>query len=131
MMSLVFEDLEGKHMQRPDSFLSGASIGNMTLRDGSTPGTLFPLLLSAKQSKDMKTLDRETSTFFKLEYEQNPLEKTKGDHFVAMEILPVEYVHNPGAIKKVVDFFARPESESQTIDMIKVRNNFVAATDTI
>lgn len=91
----------------------------MTLRDDSTPGSLYPLLLSAKQSKDMKTLDRHSESFFKLRYDQNPLEKGHGDHYVDIRILPVEYVHNPEAIGAVAKFFSRPDDDDEAIEMIK------------
>lgn len=126
LISLVFDDLKGAYLQRPNSFVGTAALGNMSLHDGSTPNSLYPLLLSAKQSKDMKSLDRKTGKFFQLKYEQYPLDKTHGDHYIEMELLPVEYVHNPLAIKAVTKFFSRPESENDTVDMIKL-----AAEDTL
>ncbi|KAI9034346.1 hypothetical protein DFJ74DRAFT_600747 [Hyaloraphidium curvatum] len=126
LVSIVFEGLRGSYFQRPTSFKSDAKIGNITLQDNSTPGTLYPVLMSAKQSKDLKTLERDSKPFFFLSYEQNPPGNDSVDHDVKLEMLPVEYVHNPLAITAVTKFFSRPESESDTVEMIKY-----AAEDTI
>ncbi|KAJ3052099.1 hypothetical protein HK097_006900 [Rhizophlyctis rosea] len=103
LLSLVFEE-----------FSAG-----MTLNDGTTPDSLYPTLIRAKNKKDDSASISELQTaFLRLDFEQNPLDG-RADNALTMRLLPLEIIYNPLAIKSMLEFLTPPASESATVSTIQ------------
>ncbi|KAJ3291062.1 hypothetical protein HK104_006345 [Borealophlyctis nickersoniae] len=119
LMSIVFEEFSGSVKQHPASLKGLLSLGGMRMDDGTTPGTLYPTLIRAKNKKDDSASVSEMNTaFFRMEVEQNPLDE-RADNAVTIRMLPLEVIYNPIAISSLLEFFARQSMDSATYSTIQ------------
>ena len=129
ILSLMFDNFTAKALQRPDSFLADVSLGGMRVYDGTTEGSLFPQIVSVKESDSAKfTVTSPTSTedtskekedqaknaLFHLVFEQNPLDGS-ADSSVMMKLKSIEVIYNPRFIVEVAKFFKPPETHMESI----------------
>ncbi|KAJ3015263.1 hypothetical protein HKX48_004689 [Thoreauomyces humboldtii] len=139
LISLVFQDFQAAVTQYVAAIAGKITLGNMTLNDRTTPNSLYPTLIRAKNHKQdgvdgqvsllsicfgresyvFSDVPRQLSgPFFTMELEHNPLDG-RADDAVSIVMLPLEVIYNPVAIKTLVSFFTPPKSESDTIYTIQ------------
>ncbi|KAG9337681.1 hypothetical protein JZ751_028331 [Albula glossodonta] len=110
-------------LPRSESSLLSVKLGGLFLRDLTTQGTIFPVLVSPKPDKtagaisqpfgqptSTETLSSASSTetsaspVFEMIYERNPA-RSKFERRLEVNTSPLNIIYNPQAIKKVSDFF--------------------------
>ncbi|XP_076848119.1 LOW QUALITY PROTEIN: intermembrane lipid transfer protein VPS13D [Brachyhypopomus gauderio] len=112
-------------LPRSESSLLSVKLGGLFLRDLTTQGSIFPVLVSPKPDKvavainqpfgqnsstDKSNMapDMESSSppVFEMIYERNPIRSTF-ERRLEVNTSPLNIIYNPQAIKKVADFFYR------------------------
>ncbi|KAK9766018.1 Vacuolar protein sorting-associated protein 13 [Basidiobolus ranarum] len=130
---LVFDTVTMKFLNRFDSFKAGLSLNGLNLYDGSTEGTLYPLLMRVQDTNDdvddMVADDQDTSEqteqtleflrnhsnpFFLLDYEHNPLD-SHADDALMMKMQNLEVIYNPSVIDAVSKFLKPPVSSLESM----------------
>ncbi|KAJ8387217.1 hypothetical protein AAFF_G00159360 [Aldrovandia affinis] len=108
-------------LPRSESSLLSVKLGGLFLRDLTTQGTIFPVLVSPKPDKMAGPISQpfgqptensssapnmETSAppVFEMIYERNPA-WSKFERCLEVNTSPLNIIYNPQAIKKVSDFF--------------------------
>ncbi|XP_016135660.1 vacuolar protein sorting-associated protein 13D-like [Sinocyclocheilus grahami] len=110
-------------LPRSESSLLTVKLGGLFLRDLTTQGSIFPVLVSPKPDKvavaisqpfgqtnctEMSNLssDMESSAppVFEMIYERNPI-RSKFERRLEVNTSPLNIIYNPQAIKKVAEFF--------------------------
>ncbi|XP_066528182.1 intermembrane lipid transfer protein VPS13D isoform X2 [Hoplias malabaricus] len=110
-------------LPRSESSLLSVKLGGLFLRDLTTQGSVFPVLVSPKPDKvavaisqpfgqstsadkSNITADRESCAppVFEMIYERNPI-RSKFERRLEVNTSPLNIIYNPQAIKKVADFF--------------------------
>lgn len=106
-------------LPRSESSLLSVKLGGLFLRDLTTQGTIFPVLVSPKPNKVIinqpfgQPYSTETNSsgpessappVFEMIYERNPLRSTF-ERRLDVKTSPLNIIYNPQAIKKVTDFF--------------------------
>ncbi|KAL2752446.1 hypothetical protein ACRALDRAFT_2112495 [Sodiomyces alcalophilus JCM 7366] len=126
LISLHFDVLKAKALQRPDSILAALSLGGLRVNDGTTPNTLFPEIVRVKDAPDTNKHKRlsiqeleefDEEPFFNIEVEQNPIDRD-GDIAIVGSLRPLEIVWNPNSIVGVVQFFRPPERHMESINAL-------------
>ncbi|KAK1801786.1 hypothetical protein P4O66_022429 [Electrophorus voltai] len=110
-------------LPRSESSLLSVKLGGLFLRDLTTQGSIFPVLVSPKLDKvavainqpfgensitDKSNMDSDmestSSPVFEMIYERNPI-RSKFERRLEVNTSPLNIIYNPQAIKKVADFF--------------------------
>ncbi|XP_008302450.1 vacuolar protein sorting-associated protein 13D isoform X1 [Stegastes partitus] len=106
-------------LPRSESSLLSVKLGSLFLRDLTTQGTIFPVLVSPKTDKVVTVINhssnQSSSTFgcntecssfpvFEMIYERNPI-RCKFERRLEVNTSPLNIIYNPQAIKKVTEFF--------------------------
>lgn len=126
LLSLHFDVLKAKALQRKDSTYLNISLGGLRVNDGTTPDTLYPEIVhvkdapTVKKSKRLSLMELEKSKeepFFFFEVEKNPIEK-EGDIAVVAKLKPLEVIWNPNVVVGIVDFFRPPERHMDSINAL-------------
>ncbi|GLD45540.1 vacuolar protein sorting-associated protein 13D, partial [Lates japonicus] len=105
-------------LPRSESSLLSVKLGGLFLRDLTTQGTIFPVLVSPKTDKVVVTINPPTghsssssgcsaeysSPVFEMIYERNPA-RCKFERRLEVNTSPLNIIYNPQAIKKVTEFF--------------------------
>ncbi|XP_034152069.1 vacuolar protein sorting-associated protein 13D isoform X4 [Esox lucius] len=107
-------------LPRSESSLLSVKLGGLFLRDLTTQGTIFPVLVSPKTDKVVVAINQpfgqpngaETSSsapslappVFEMIYERNPV-RCKFERRLEVNTSPLNIIYNPQAIKKVTEFF--------------------------
>ncbi|XP_026223935.1 vacuolar protein sorting-associated protein 13D isoform X3 [Anabas testudineus] len=106
-------------LPRSESSLLSVKLGGLFLRDLTTQGTIFPVLVSPKTDKVVFTTSQPTgqssntsgcnteclsSPVFEMIYERNPA-RCKFERRLEVNTSPLNIIYNPQAIKKVTEFF--------------------------
>ncbi|KAK7884105.1 hypothetical protein WMY93_027228 [Mugilogobius chulae] len=108
-------------LPRSESSLLSVKLGGLFLRDLSTQGTIFPVLVSPKTDKVFVTMNQSpasgqtisstggsaqssSSPVFEMIYERNPVRSTF-ERRLEVHTSPLNIIYNPQAIKKVTEFF--------------------------
>uniref|UniRef100_A0A3B3DNX5 Vacuolar protein sorting 13 homolog D n=1 Tax=Oryzias melastigma TaxID=30732 RepID=A0A3B3DNX5_ORYME len=100
-------------LPRSESSLLSVKLGNLFLRDLTTQGSIFPVLMSPKTVREIwfnihfqreKSRVESTSPVFEMIYERNPA-KSKFERRLEVRTSPLNIIYNPQAIKKVTEFF--------------------------
>jgi vacuolar protein sorting-associated protein 13A/C len=100
MIDMVFSSFSSRILKYPGSSIKASvSLKGMECTDGTTPGTLYPHLVRAKE-RDSESGDN----FFSMMVEVEPLDGL-ADTRVQVRMLPLEVVFNPVAIRSVLAFF--------------------------
>ncbi|CAB1336324.1 unnamed protein product [Coregonus sp. 'balchen'] len=116
-------------LPRSESSLLSVKLGGLFLRDLTTQGTIFPVLVSpkpdqvvvainqpfgqpssAETSSSVPTLESSASPVFEMIYERNPV-RCKFERRLEVNTSPLNIIYNPQAIKKVTEFFYKGRSE--------------------
>ena len=135
ILSLMFDGLQAKALQRTDSMLADIKLGGLRVYDGTTEGTLFPQIVKVKgqesvpkdssssaeeaennaSANDSVDLPKdEDDMFFHLIAENNPLDES-ADTKLDLTLKAVELIYNPRFIVEVVKFFKPPERHMESI----------------
>lgn len=111
------------------SYKADVSLKGMLCTDGSTPGTLYPNLIKAKEKKEgmedrtsqsgiistaKPSFSDHNINFFNMRVEIKPLDD-RADSAVEVKMLPLEVVYNPDAIKALISFFNNPYSNYDSV----------------
>uniref|UniRef100_A0A8C2JST0 Vacuolar protein sorting 13 homolog D n=1 Tax=Cyprinus carpio TaxID=7962 RepID=A0A8C2JST0_CYPCA len=103
-------------LPRSESSLLTVKLGGLFLRDLTTQGSIFPVLVSPKPDKvavaisqpfgQTNSSDVESSAppVFEMIYERNPI-RSKFERRLEVNTSPLNIIYNPQAIKKVAEFF--------------------------
>ncbi|TRY87039.1 hypothetical protein DNTS_009138 [Danionella cerebrum] len=107
-------------LPRSESSLLTVKLGGLFLRDLTTQGSIFPVLVSPKPDKVVvaisQSFDQSNSTnrasdseslappVFEMIYERNPI-RSKFERRLEVNTSPLNIIYNPQAIKKVAEFF--------------------------
>ncbi|XP_053338052.1 intermembrane lipid transfer protein VPS13D isoform X1 [Clarias gariepinus] len=110
-------------LPRSESSLLSVKLGGLFLRDLTTQGSIFPVLVSPKSNKIAVTIihpfgqssstdkgstgsdiESSTSPVFEMIYERNPT-RSRFERRLEVNTSPLNIIYNPQAIKKVADFF--------------------------
>ncbi|CAJ1055202.1 vacuolar protein sorting-associated protein 13D isoform X2 [Xyrichtys novacula] len=102
-------------LPRSESSLLSVKLGGLFLRDLTTQGTIFPVLVSPKTDKLVVTINQQSSQssntsecssppVFEMIYERNPV-RCKFERRLEVNTSPLNIIYNPQAIKKVTEFF--------------------------
>ncbi|XP_068181546.1 intermembrane lipid transfer protein VPS13D isoform X3 [Antennarius striatus] len=106
-------------LPRSESSLLSVKLGSLFLRDLTTQGTIFPVLVSPKTDKLVVAApqpsgqpssasgprtDDSSSPVFEMIYERNP-GRCKFERRLEVKTTPLNIIYNPQAIKKVTEFF--------------------------
>ncbi|XP_028848635.1 vacuolar protein sorting-associated protein 13D isoform X2 [Denticeps clupeoides] len=110
-------------LPRSESSLLSVKLGGLFLRDLTTQGSIFPVLVSPKSDKEafagnqafgqpagtdlgssVQGMETSASPVFEMIYERNPI-KSKFERRLEVNTSPLNIIYNPQAIKKVADFF--------------------------
>ncbi|CAG8559398.1 1542_t:CDS:10, partial [Racocetra fulgida] len=140
ILSLIFDTVTTKFLQRPDSFQAETALGSLSVHDGSTEGTLYPQIVRVKEdfitkqnegdlaksnrASDITHDESPNNPFFQLVFEHNPLDG-RADNGLSMKMRHLEIVYNQNAIEAVTEFFRPPEQQLETITAL-----IEAASDT-
>ncbi|KAF0534769.1 vacuolar protein sorting-associated protein 13 [Gigaspora margarita] len=120
ILSLVFDTVTAKFLQRPDSFQAETTLGSLSVRDGSTEGTLYPQIVRVKEDfitnrpGDISHDESSNNPFFQLVFEHNPLDG-RADNALSMKMRHLEIIYNQNAIEAVTEFFKPPDQQLETI----------------
>ncbi|KAL6852521.1 Vacuolar protein sorting-associated protein 13 [Amphichorda felina] len=126
LLSLHFDVLKAKALQRKDSLLANFSLGGLRVNDGTTPDSLYPEIVRVKdapaamQRKRLSLVELEKpdqEPFFEFEVEKNPIER-EGDIAVVAKMKPLEVVWNPNFVVGIADFFRPPERHMESISAL-------------
>ncbi|XP_074536599.1 intermembrane lipid transfer protein VPS13D [Halichoeres trimaculatus] len=102
-------------LPRSESSLLSIKLGGLFLRDLTTQGTIFPVLVSPKTDKLVVTTTQQSSQssntsgvesppVFEMIYERNPV-RCKFERRLEVNTSPLNIIYNPQAIKQVTEFF--------------------------
>ncbi|KAL7864820.1 hypothetical protein AOLI_G00162400 [Acnodon oligacanthus] len=110
-------------LPRSESSLFSVRLGGLFLRDLTTQGSIFPVLVSPKPEKvtvsntqpfghsnstdkgnTASYMESSASPVFEMIYERNPI-RSKFERRLEVNTSPLNIIYNPQAIKKVADFF--------------------------
>ncbi|XP_027135427.1 vacuolar protein sorting-associated protein 13D isoform X2 [Larimichthys crocea] len=106
-------------LPRSESSLLSVKLGGLFLRDLTTQGTIFPVLVSPKMDKVVVAINQPSGQFsstigcnaecssspvFEMIYERNPV-RCKFERRLEVNTSPLNIIYNPQAIKKVTEFF--------------------------
>ncbi|XP_074499142.1 intermembrane lipid transfer protein VPS13D isoform X3 [Sebastes fasciatus] len=102
-------------LPRSESSLLSVKLGGLFLRDLTTQGTIFPVLVSPKTDKVVVAMNQpsgqssssseySSSPVFEMIYERNPV-RCKFERRLEVKTSPLNIIYNPQAIKKVTEFF--------------------------
>ncbi|XP_065141972.1 intermembrane lipid transfer protein VPS13D isoform X2 [Paramisgurnus dabryanus] len=110
-------------LPRSESSLLSVKLGGLFLRDLTTQGSIFPVLVSPKPDKVVVAINQpvgQTNTteissqasevessvppVFEMIYERNPI-RSKFERRLEVNTSPLNIIYNPQAIKKVAEFF--------------------------
>ncbi|XP_053173014.1 intermembrane lipid transfer protein VPS13D isoform X2 [Scomber japonicus] len=105
-------------LPRSESSLLSVKLGGLFLRDLTTQGTIFPVLVSPKTDKVVVTTHQASGQsgnsgstaeslsppVFEMIYERNPV-RCKFERRLEVNTSPLNIIYNPQAIKKVTEFF--------------------------
>ncbi|XP_041858896.1 vacuolar protein sorting-associated protein 13D isoform X3 [Melanotaenia boesemani] len=101
-------------LPRSESSLLSVKLGSLFLRDLTTQGTIFPVLVSPKMDKVVVAVNQSVSQgssasgstppVFEMVYERNPA-RSKFERRLEVSTSPLSIIYNPQAIKKVTEFF--------------------------
>ncbi|KAL2104176.1 hypothetical protein ACEWY4_001044 [Coilia grayii] len=107
-------------LPRSESSLLSVKLGGLFLRDLTTHGTIFPVLVAPKTDKVVVAInqpfgqtsstdsapgvDSSAGPVFEMIYERNPI-RSKFERRLEVNTSPLNIIYNPQAIKKVADFF--------------------------
>ncbi|KAK9766368.1 Vacuolar protein sorting-associated protein 13, partial [Basidiobolus ranarum] len=131
--SLVFDTVTMEFLNRPDSFKCAISLHGLNLYDGTTKGTLYPLLMRVEDSEDdsinevlieheclntnAPTLGLQNPSrnpFFRLVFEHNPLDN-RADDARSSKMRYLEVIYNQCAIETIMRFFKPPVSQMESM----------------
>uniref|UniRef100_A0A9J8AXX9 Vacuolar protein sorting 13 homolog D n=1 Tax=Cyprinus carpio carpio TaxID=630221 RepID=A0A9J8AXX9_CYPCA len=103
-------------LPRSESSLLTVKLGGLFLRDLTTQGSIFPVLVSPKPDKvavaisqpfgqtNSSDADSSAPPVFEMIYERNPI-RSKFERRLEVNTSPLNIIYNPQAIKKVAEFF--------------------------
>uniref|UniRef100_A0A3Q0RXJ4 Vacuolar protein sorting 13 homolog D n=1 Tax=Amphilophus citrinellus TaxID=61819 RepID=A0A3Q0RXJ4_AMPCI len=106
-------------LPRSESSLLSVKLGSLFLRDLTTQGTIFPVLVSPKTGKVVVAINQSSSQssstpgcsaecspcpVFEMIYERNPV-RCKFERRLEVNTSPLNIIYNPQAIKEVTEFF--------------------------
>ncbi|KAJ3340069.1 hypothetical protein HDU93_007411 [Gonapodya sp. JEL0774] len=120
LTSLTFEGFKTEFLQRPDSWRLTWDLEGMSVFDGASSSSLFPMFVQAKSSKAEDANNDSVSkvSFFHGEFEQNPLD-VDADVTLKLKVLPLEIVYSPYLVTALIAFFKPPASEYEAADLLR------------
>lgn len=132
VLSIQFDALQSKVIQRPDNLEASVSLGGFSVYDGTTEGTLYPHIVRVKESqapikilpidekKGSQEIDVDESSFFYFKFEKNPLDE-RADTALTLTMRHMEIIYHRGYVEAVYKFFKPPASQLESVEALLVR----------
>lgn len=131
VMSIVFEDLRSKAIQRPTSFDAIVSLGDLHVYDGTTSNSQYPEIVRIKkedtptQSTVVLTSadeDENADALLNIKFEQAPLDE-RADNGLTVKLKSMEVIYHKNYVEAIYAFFKPPETQMESVTALLVRIN--------
>lgn len=126
VMSVVFDDLGAKIIQRPTSFDAIASLGDLHVHDGTTTNSKYPEIVRIKRGETpstsvvaLKNSDENEDALLVVKFEQNPLDD-RADNGLTVRLKSMEVVYHKGYVEAIYQFFKPPETQMESVSALLV-----------
>lgn len=128
VMSVVFDDLRAKAVQRPSSFEALASLGDLHVYDGTTPNSQYPEIVRIKQEDaptrstvaiEVVDEDEDESALLMVKFEQAPLDE-RADNGLTVKLKSMEIVYHKNYVEAIYAFFKPPETQMESVAALLV-----------
>jgi vacuolar protein sorting-associated protein 13A/C len=128
VMSIVFEDLRAKAIQRPTSLDAIVSLGDLHVNDGTTPNSQYPEIVRIKRGEtprgseirlDKADEDEDEDALLMVKFEQNPLDD-RADNGLTVRLKSMEVVYHKGYVEAIYKFFKPPETQMESVAALLV-----------
>lgn len=135
IMSVVFDNLGAKVIQRPTSFDATASLGDLHVYDGTTSNTQYPEIVRIKRGESPSTSvvalptrdsgvikddEENKDALLVVKFEQNPLDD-RADNGLTVRLKSMEVVYHKGYVEAIYKFFKPPETQMESVSALLVR----------
>lgn len=137
IMSIVFDDVGAKIIQRPTSFDAIASLGDLHVYDGTSSNTQYPEIIRIKPGETPSTSvvalptadsgivteDQENKdALLMVKFEQNPLDD-RADNGLTVRLKSMEIVYHKGYVEAIYQFFKPPATQMESVSALLVSKN--------
>lgn len=129
VMSIVFEDLRLKAVQRPTSLDAIVSLGDLHVYDGTTSNSQYPEIVRIKRENTPRASvvaltkigedDEDDDALLMVKFEQNPLDD-RADNGLTVTLKSMEVVYHKGYVEAVYAFFKPPETQMESVAALLV-----------
>lgn len=129
VLSIKFDALQSKVIQRPENLEASVSLGGFSVYDGTTEGTLYPQIVRVKESQapikilpidekqGSQEIDVDESSFFYFKFEKNPLDE-RADTALTLTMRHMEIIYHKGYVEAVYKFFKPPASQLESVEAL-------------
>lgn len=130
VMSIVFDDLRAKGVQRPTSLDAIISLGDLHVYDGTTPNSQYTEIVRIKKEESTPTqskVDLGTATveeddedaLLMIRFEQAPLDE-RADNGLTVKLKSTEVIYHKNYVEAIYAFFKPPETQMESVAALLV-----------
>lgn len=130
VMSIVFDDLRVKGVQRPTSLDAIISLGDLHVYDGTTLNSQYTEIVRIKKEEytpNQSKLDLGTATvedgdedaLLMIKFEQAPLDE-RADNGITVKLKSTEVVYHKNYVEAIYAFFKPPETQMESVAALLV-----------
>jgi vacuolar protein sorting-associated protein 13A/C len=129
IMSIVFEDLRLKGVQRPTSLDAIISLGDLHVYDGTTSNSQYPEIVRIKREDTPRASvvalakieedDEDEDALLMVKYEKDPLDD-RADNGLTVKLKSTEVVYHKGYVEAIYAFFKPPETQMESVAALLV-----------
>jgi vacuolar protein sorting-associated protein 13A/C len=129
IMSIVFEDLRVKGVQRPTSLDAIVSLGDLHVYDGTTSNSQYPEIVRIKREDTPRASvvalakiegdDEDEDALLMVKYEKEPLDD-RADNGLTVKLRSMEVVYHKGYVEAIYAFFKPPETQMESVAALLV-----------
>jgi vacuolar protein sorting-associated protein 13A/C len=132
VMSIVFDDLRAKGVQRPTSLDAVISLGDLHVYDGTTPNSQYTEIVRIKKEENTPTQsklelgtaavgeDEDKDALLMIKFEQAPLDE-RADNGLTVKLKSMEVVYHKNYVEAIYTFFKPPETQMESVAALLVR----------
>jgi vacuolar protein sorting-associated protein 13A/C len=131
VMSIVFDDLSAKGVQRPTSLDAIISLGDLHVYDGTTPNSQYTEIVRIKKDQNTPTQskvelgtapvdeDEDEDALLMVKFEQAPLDE-RADNGLTVKLKSMEVVYHKNYVEAIYTFFKPPETQMESVAALLV-----------
>jgi vacuolar protein sorting-associated protein 13A/C len=129
VMSIVFEDLRVKGVQRPTSLDATVSLGDLHVYDGTTSNSQYPEIVRIKREDTPRASvvaltridddDDDDDALLMVKFEKDPLDD-RADNGLTVKLKSMEVVYHKGYVEAIYAFFKPPETQMESVTALLV-----------